>query len=472
MTELSMSKPKTSGEAAELVSPPVLSDIQVEAIGRELGEPGWMIDLRRSALDEYRLLPMPSPREETWRHSDILKFPFAELPLEALALSRKPKRAPSAWLRPVSTGGTGGRIVLEDGFVRETSLEENLQRTGVVFMSVSQAAHDHPELLRSLIGKVVPPSDGKFAALASIIFDAGILLHVPKGVRIDRPLHGSLWSSPGGMRAERLLVNVEEGAEATLFYEYASPEGSNPSARLQITEISVHPGASLRLFTSQSWGKNVVCVSHDKASIERDGCLEWGFAQYGAWSSKTIAGVDLLFPGAKAHWAGFSFLGGDQQVNLSSWQNHRARETTSDFLYKEVLTESSRSIWRGMVSVDPGAVGADGYQANRTLMLSDQAKAESIPGLEILADDVHCSHGVSIGELDAEEIFYLRSRGISLEDSRRLLIDGFFEPVLEKISQDDIRRRVRGTLEEKLEAVRRTQPPIDPRGQPVPEMGG
>jgi Fe-S cluster assembly protein SufD len=105
-------------------------------------------------------------------------------------------------------------------------------------------------------------------------------------------------------------------------------------------------------------------------------------------------------------------------------------------------------------------------------MLSDQAKAESIPGLEILADDVHCSHGVSIGELDAEEIFYLRSRGISLEDSRRLLIDGFFEPVLEKISQDDIRRRVRGTLEEKLEAVRRTQPPIDPRGQPVPEMGG
>jgi Fe-S cluster assembly protein SufD len=341
-----------------------------------------------------------------------------------------------------------------------------------VFMPVSQAAHDHPELLQALIGKIVPSSDGKFAALASIIFDAGILLHVPKGVRIDRPLHASIWSSPGGMRAERLLVNVEEGAEATLFCEYASPEGNTASARLQITEISVHTGASLRLFTSQSWGKNVVCVSHDKASIGRNASLEWGFAQLGARSSKTIAGVDLLFPGAKAHWAGFSFLGGVQQVNLSSWQNHRARETTSDFLYKEVLTESSRSIWRGMVRVEPGAVGADGYQANRTLMLSDQAKAESIPGLEILADDVHCSHGVSIGELDAEEIFYLRSRGISLEDSRRLLIDGFFEPVLEKISQDDIRRRIRGDLVEKLEALRYPHPAVGLSSEPIPEAGG
>ena len=122
--------------------------------------------------------------------------------------------------------------------------------------------------------------------------------------------------------------------------------------------------------------------------------------------------------------------------------------------------------------VDPGAVGADGYQASRTLMLSDQARAESIPGLEILADDVHCSHGVSIGELDAEEIFYLRSRGISPEDSRRLLIDGFFEPVLQKISHDDIRRRVRGSLEEKLAAMRATQLPTDRRGQAAPETDG
>jgi Fe-S cluster assembly protein SufD len=271
--------------------------------------------------------------------------------------------------------------------------------------------------------------------LASIIFDAGIVLHVPQGVRIDRPLHASLWSSPGGLRAERLLVNIEEGAEATLFYDCASPDGAETSARLQITEVSVGPGAGLRLFVSQAWGGNVICVSQEKASIRRDGKLEWGFANLGAKSSQTMAGVDLLESGAQARWAGLSFLDGSQQANLSSWQNHRAPGTTSDFLYKETLADFSRSIWRGMVHVDSGAIGADGYQANRTLMLSDQAKAESIPGLEILADDVHCSHGVSIGELDPEELFYLRSRGMSPEDSRRLLIDGFFEPVLGKISQ-------------------------------------
>ncbi len=472
MAEKSTSTPKANAEAAGAVGLPVLSDIQVEAIGRELGEPGWMIDARRSALGPYRLIPMPSPREETWRHSDLLQFPFADLTLEALALSRKPKRAPSAWLRPVAAGGTGGRIVLEDGLTRETSLAEGLVQAGVVFMPISQAAHDHPELLRALMGKVVSPSDGKFAALASIIFDSGFMLHVPKGVRIDRPLHASLWSSPGGIRAERFLVNIEEGAEATLLFECASPEASGPAARLQIMEISVHPGAFLRLFNSQAWGKNVVSISQDKASIRRDGRLEWGFAHLGGRSSKTIAAVDLAEPGANARWAGFSLLGSGQQANLSSWQNHRARETTSDFLYKQALTESARSIWRGMVRVDPGAVGADGYQASRTLMLSDQAKAESVPGLEILADDVHCSHGVSIGELDPEEIFYLQSRGISLDDSRRLMIDGFFEPVLEKISQDDVRRRVRGILEDKLEAMRQAQLPTDQRGRLVPETGG
>ena len=472
MTKTSISKHAATGETVETINLPSISDIQVEAIGRELGEPGWMIDARRSALAEYRKLPMPSPREDTWRHSDILQFPFGELSLETLALSRKPKRAPSAWLRPVAPSGTGGRIILEDRLASDTVLAEEYREAGVIFLPISQAAHDQPDLVRALLGKVVPPADGKFAALASIIFDAGILLHVPKGVRIGRPLHISLWSSPGGMRAERMLVNLEEGAAATLFCEYASPDGKEPAARLQITELSIQAGACLRLFTSQAWGKNIVSVSSEKASIRRGGELEWGFAHFGGRSIKTIAGVDLLEAGAKAHWSGFSFLGGNQQANLSSLQNHRARETTSDFLYKEALTDASRSIWRGMVRVDPGAVGADGYQVNRTLLLSENARAESVPGLEILADDVHCSHGVSIGELDEDEIFYLRSRGISLEDTQRVLIDGFFEPVLGKISQDDIRRRVRGALEEKLEAMRNGRLPIDSSEGPVPETSG
>jgi Fe-S cluster assembly protein SufD len=472
MSDSKMSVPNVGGDDPEAGRLPALSDIQVEAIGKELGEPGWMIDTRRSALDQYRRLPMPSPREETWRHSDILQFPFADLPLEALARSGKQKRAPSAWLRPVAGSGTGGQIALEDGAAKIASLDDDLKRAGVVFMPVAQAVHDHPDLVRALLGKVVPPSDGKFAALAAIIFDAGIMLHVPKGVRIERPLHAALWSSPGGMRAERLLVNIEEGAEATLFYDCASPDGAESAARLQITEVSVQPGASLRLFVSQAWGRNVVCVSHDKALIRRDGRLEWGFAHLGARSYKTIAGVDLLESGAEARWVGLSFLDGDQQANLSSWQNHRAPGTTSEFLYKEALADSSRSTWRGMVHVDAGAIGADGYQANRILMLSDQVKAESIPGLEILADDVHCSHGVSIGELDPEELFYLRSRGISPQDSRQLLIDGFFEPVLEKISQDDIRRRVRTTLDEKLERVWKAQLSMDRQVRAEPEADG
>jgi Fe-S cluster assembly protein SufD len=441
---------------------PAITDIQVEAIGRELEEPGWLIDARRSALDQYRLLPAPSLREETWRHSDMLQFPFAELPLEVLAVSGKHKRAPSDWLRPVAGGSTAGQIAMEDGFPRIVTLNAEWQRAGVVFQPMSQAVKDHPGLLRELIGKVVPPSDGKFAALASVIFDAGILLHVPKGVRIHQPLHASIWSSTPGMRAERVLVSIDAGAEASLFYECASPERKDPAARVQIIEASVGPDALLRLFTAQAWGKNILSLSHEKATVGRNGRLEWGFAHLGARSSKTAAGIDLLEQGASARWSGFSFLDGDQQANVSSWQNHLARETTSDFLYKGALTDSSHSLWRGMVRVAPNAMGADGYQANRTLMLSDRAKSESIPGLEILADDVHCSHGVSIGEMDPEEIFYLRSRGISLHDSERLLLDGFFEPVLAKISQEDIRRRVHAALEAKMNGMREILPATEP----------
>jgi Fe-S cluster assembly protein SufD len=448
---------------------PSITDIQVEAIGRELEEPGWMIDVRRSALDQYRLLPTPSLREETWRHSDMLQFPFAELPLEVLAVSGKHKRAPSDWLRPVAGGATGGHIALEDGFPRIVTLNAEWKQAGVVFLPMSQAVKDHPGLLRELIGKVVPPSDGKFAALASVIFDAGIFLHVPKGVRLHQPLHASIWSSTPGMRAERVLVNIDEGAEAALYYECTSPERKDPAARIQIIEVSVRQDALLKLFTAQTWAKNILSLSHEKARVEKSGQLEWGFAYLGARSSKTVAGVDLLEQGASARWSGFTFLDESQQVNVSSWQNHLARETTSDFLYKGALTDSSRSHWRGMVHVAPNSMGADGYQANRILMLSDRAKSESIPGLEILADDVHCSHGVSIGEMDPEEIFYLRSRGISLHDSERLLLNGFFEPVLAKISAEDIRHRVRLALEAKMNSMQEIRPAAEPERPTEPE---
>jgi Fe-S cluster assembly protein SufD len=432
---------------------PAISDIQVEAIGRETGEPGWMVDARRDALAEYRRMTPPSSADEDWRCGGLLQYPFSELNLEALTVSGKPKRPPAAWVKPVAGGKAEGFLAMEDRAVRTASLDDDLRRTGVVFAPLSLAAKEHPDLVRSLLGSAVPAADGRFAALASVICDTGFLLHAPKGARIEKPLHALLWSSGEGLRAWRLLVNVEQGAEVDLLVECASPERKEGAARLNITELIVHRDARLRFFLTQAWGGNVVRIAHERAIVHRNGRLEWGGAHFGASSSKSFSALDLKEEGASAEWFGLRILDGGQTGDSATRVGHLAPKTRCDFLDKSVLSGEARSFWRGMLRVEAGAPGADGYQGSRTLMLSDRAQAESVPGLEILSDDVRCSHGVSIGELDPGELFYARSRGIPLEESRNLLIGGFLETVLGRIGQEDIRRRVHLAVAAKMETM-------------------
>lgn len=433
--------------------PPALTDIQVEAIGRETGEPGWMVDARREAFTHYRRMEMPSLKAEAWRRTDLLQFPYSELNMEALAVSGKTKRIPASWLKPAAGARTGGQVALEDRTVHTARLDEDLARQGVIFMPFTQAVRDHPDLIRTLMGSVIPATTDIFSTLASIIFDIGFFLHVPKGIRVEKPLHSLLWSSGEGLRAWRVLVNVEEGAEVSLLQEVASPERTERAARLDTVELIVQPGATLRFFMTQAWGGNVVRVAHEKAAVHRDGRLIWGNAHYGARSTKVFSTLDLMEQGASAQWSGLQILDGDQRADSSTAQNHLAPKTGSDLLCKSVLLGAAQSSAIGMVRVEPGAAGADGYQGNRFLILSDRAKAEAVPGLEILSDDVRCSHGVTIGGLDPDELFYLRSRGIPEEESKTLLVGGFLEGVLGRIPEEEIRQRVLLAADAKMKTM-------------------
>jgi Fe-S cluster assembly protein SufD len=456
------------------VKPPTLTDVQVEAIGRETGEPGWMVDSRRAAFEHYRRMTMPSPTDEAWRRTDLSRFPYSELNLEALAVSGKSKRIPASWLKPVAGVRTAGRLVLEDRGVHTATLDEELSRSGVIFMPFSQAVRDHPDLVRDLMGSVIPSTVDVFTALTSIIFDIGFLLHIPKGIRIDKPLQSLLWSSGEGLRAWRLLVNVEEDAEVSLLHEVASPDRAEHAARLDIVELIVRPGATLRFFLNQAWGKNVVRVAHEKALVHRDGRLIWGNANYGAQSTKIFTTMDLKEQGAAAQWSGLQVLDGDQRADSSTAQNHLAPKTNSDLLSKGVLLGSAQSHASGMVRVEPDAAGADGYQVNRIMILSDRAKAEALPGLEILSDDVRCSHGVSIGGVDPEELFYLRSRGIPEEESKALLVEGFLEGVLGRIPEEEIRERIHLAVGVKMKTMEagHLQSKESVRKQPKPGAQG
>jgi Fe-S cluster assembly protein SufD len=302
-----------------------------------------------------------------------------------------------------------------------------------------------------ILGEIVKPEEGKFAALAGALAQNGVLLYVPKNVQVEQPLHSILWGPGAFAYISHLLVLVDDGASVTYVHESASPtEADANTMHAGIVEIKVGQGANLKFVELQSWGKHVWNFSHERAHVERDGNLDWIFGAIGSHLTKNFTELDLAGQGSTGRMSGFYFTDGKQHLDHDTQQNHFAPNTTSDLLFKGALKGKSRSVWQGMIYVAPGAQKTDGYQANRNLVLSDQARADSIPGLEILADDVRCTHGATVGKLEQEPLFYLKSRGIPQEEAERLMVEGFFDPIMQRIPFEGVRERFQVAILQKM----------------------
>jgi Fe-S cluster assembly protein SufD len=212
----------------------------------------------------------------------------------------------------------------------------------------------------------------------------------------------------------------------------------------------VGEGSNLRFIELQSWGDRVWNFSHERAILKRDAKLDWIFGALGSQLTKNFSEINLEGEGGEARMSGFYFTDDEQHLDHDTQQNHKAANTTSDLLFKGALEEKSRSVWQGMIYVAPGAQQTDGFQANRNLVLSKEARADSIPGLEIMADDVRCTHASTIGKIDDEELFYLLSRGISEKDARQIIVEGFFDPIMQRIPFDGVRARFKKAIVEKM----------------------
>ncbi len=217
-----------------------------------------------------------------------------------------------------------------------------------------------------------------------------------------------------------------------------------------IVEILVGAGAKLTFVELQNWGTHVWNFTHERARLQRDGNLDWIFGAVGSRLTKNFSELELKGMGSQGRMSGFYFADGSQHLDHDTQQNHLAEHTTSDLLYKGALLGKSRSVWQGMIYVAPGAQKADGYQANRNLVLSTGARADSIPGLEILADDVRCTHGATVGQLEEEPVFYLMSRGIPRHEAERIVVDGFFDPIMQRIPFEGVRERFKRMISEKM----------------------
>ena len=405
----------------------------------------------RSAWETYTTLPFPTLRDEPWRRTDIRglntdQFQLAEFNPDL-------PQPPASLLDPITTGAERAGQVICGMSKSQRWLDEAVAAQGVVFMDFHEAEEKHPDLLNRLLGQVVSPAEDKFTALAAALAEDGVVLYVPRNVVVEKPLQSLFWGA-GDHQAfiNHLIIWLEEGAQVTFVHESASPDGKSGTQNLHdgIVEIYVGPNARLNFVELQSWGNNVWSFTRERARVMGNGNLEWIFGAMGTHLTKNFSDIDLVEEGATGRMSGFYFTCDHQHLDHDTQQNHMAPNTTSDLLYKGALMDHSRSVWQGMIYVAPGALGTDGYQANRNLILSKGARADSIPGLEILADDVRCTHGATVGKIDESLLFYLLSRGIPRQEAEKLIVMGFFEPIMDRIPFEGVRDRFHDAIQDKM----------------------
>lgn len=418
------------------------------------GDDPFVTSYRQNAWQAFKKLPMPALTDEPWRRTDIHGLQSDKFHLAGVNDSTGLVKVPSNLLKPLAGKSHGGQIVLSaSGSTR--SISNDLEEQGVVFTDLATAEKKHPDLLVKVLGKVVSPDEGKFAALAGALARTGILLYIPSGVQVETPLHSLLWGQGDGSAfLSHILVYLEDGASVTYVHESASPEEKfGQILHAGNVELYIGNGAHLGFVELQSWGQNVWNFSHERAKIEQNGSVDWIFGAIGSRLTKNFSELALTGNGAEGKMSGFYFTNNQQHLDHDTQQNHLAPHTTSDLLFKGALLDESRSVWQGMIYVAPDAMKTDGYQANRNIVLSRNARADSIPGLEILADDVRCTHGATVGKIDPELVFYLISRGIPEKEAEKLVVQGFFDPIMQRIPFEGVRERFQAAINKKMKTI-------------------
>jgi Fe-S cluster assembly protein SufD len=293
--------------------------------------------------------------------------------------------------------------------------------------------------------------DEKFAAHNAASWKHGLLVHVPKGVELEKPLYVRIANTVAGSSLFfRLLVIADPESRFTLIEEYASESADLPGYTNSAVELFVEQAAKLEYVSIQNLSRETWHFASHHGRVERDAELDWVAGGFGSKKGKTRIQNDLAGAGATSRVTGAYFADGDQHLDYDTFQEHMAPSTESDFKFKGALRDHARAVWRGMIRVEPDAQKTNAYQENRNLLLSNQAHADSIPGLEIMANDVRCTHGATIGQVDREQLFYLMSRGLSRAEAERLIVRGFFTDILDRINLVPVREALSAVLEARI----------------------
>jgi Fe-S cluster assembly protein SufD len=364
-------------------------------------EPAWLDERRRRGASLTQSLPLPDQKSKGWEFTDL-----SGLDLDAY-----------------EAAGADAEIAGAEG---------------ATVISLAEALSSHSQLLEERLGSLVPAED-PFVARNEAGWRDGVLIHVPRGVRVAEPI--------------RVEVPLEEGAEAEVWEHWSSPGDEIDGLLNSVVELSVGQAATLRYVNTQDISERAWIFATQRAQVERDGRLDWAALGFGSARGKVRMETKLAGPGSEARVTGGYAGGPGQHLDFDTIQEHAAPNTNSDLAFRGVLAAGSTAVWRGMIKVDPGAQQTDAFQESRNLLLSTEAHADAIPGLEILADDVRCTHAAAIAQVDKDQLFYLTSRGLGEAAAKTLIIEGFLESLVERLAEGPVRDEISARLEQRLAEI-------------------
>ncbi len=377
-------------------------------------EPDWLSEARDRAKKLAIDLDLPNAKQKGWEFTDL-----SDLEL--------------------------------DGYSEAVATVDGLERIDdeVIVMPLAEAAAEYPDLVGERLGTIVPANDA-FTARNQARWRDGVFVHVPAGARLEQPLKLTVSGGPNEEIEWRALIVLAEGAEAEVWERY---ESEGEGLFNGVVELVVGDGANLRYVCEQELSTDGWVFATQRAEVGRDANLDWVALGFGSARGKVRMETKLAGRGSSARVTGAYAGDGSQHLDYDTTQEHAAEDTTSDLAFRGVLTERATAVWRGMIRVDKGAQRTDAFQESRNLLLSTDAHADAIPGLEIEADDVRCTHAAAVAQVDPEQLYYLRSHGLSDAEAKRLVIEGFLSELVERAHEGPIRDALRDELEGRLERL-------------------
>ena len=444
------------------VIPNGLTRHAVEELSRQKAEPEWMLQKRLQAWESYERMETPLGRRGdmgTLRQFSNFKFqrltPYAPPRRDAINLVPTIEQS----LHGEGTSDSrAGLIVQHNSSVVHTELDERLKQRGVILTDLESAVRDHPDLVQQyFMTKCVPVESNKYTALHAAFWSGGIFLYIPQGVEIEDPILAQIWiDSPASAIFAHTLIIADEQSSVRYVEEYTSSDGRDksgpyvegdvPSLVDSVTEVYVKNAAHVEFSNLQDLGSHVWNIANKNAFHEKDGSTTWVLADLGSKVTLSNVGASLSGNGSAAELVGVFFTGYDQRYSINTLSYHDAVSTNAETLVKGVLTDESRVEFAGMIRIQPKAQQTTSFLSAHTLLLSKKCRAELIPGLEIGANDVRASHGATSGQVDEDQLFYLMVRGIAREEAERIIVQGFFEPVLQRIPLESLRTRLRRSI--------------------------